>query len=106
MSNESRASRRHLYPNDADVSYPSIVVDNTPNVVITNPRVRFGLGIGLFVMSLLTAIASLILGTFPEIEVGEAVVSRAIVLSGQIVSLLTAAFGLAVVSPNVPRSLK
>ena len=89
----TRAERRHQ---------EVVIIDRTPNVGITNPDARLWIGVALFAASLLSGVAALTLGVFPEIEIGNAVISRAIMLTNQIVSFLTGAFGLAFVSPNVP----
>lgn len=79
-----------------------VIIDRTPNVGITNPDVRLWIGVCLFILSLVSGIAAMTIGVYPELEIGDAVVSRGVVLANQIISFLTGAFGLAFVSPNVP----
>ncbi|MDR6867543.1 hypothetical protein J2Y69_002147 [Microbacterium resistens] len=75
----------------------------TPNVVIRSPQVRLGLGIGLYLLSVAAGIAALVFAFFPEIAAGTDIPTRVIGLVNAVVSLATAAFGLVVTVPNVPR---
>jgi len=75
----------------------------TPNVVIRNPQVRLGLGIGLYLLSVLAGVSALVVAFFPEIAAGTDIPTRLIGLVNAVVSLVSGAFGLVVTVPNVPR---
>lgn len=75
----------------------------TPNVVIPNPAARRQIGISLYLLSVLAGIATLVFAFFPELAFGTDIPTRAIALANAVVSLLTAAFGLVVTLPNVPK---
>lgn len=79
-----------------------VVVDNTPNVVIKDPRVRLVMGVALFIISLLAAVAALFFVWFPEVATTD-VPMRAIGFANALVSLLSSVFGLSVLVPNIPR---
>ena len=80
-------------------------MDNTPNVVIKNPDVRLSLSVILFGISLLAAVAALFFMWFPEVANGTDIPTRAIGFANALVSLLSSAFGLSVLVPNIPRKL-
>lgn len=75
----------------------------TPNVVISNPKLRRNIGVGLYVVSLLAGLATLLFAFFPELAAGTDVPSRAIAFVTAAVTLLSGGFGLVVTVPNVPR---
>lgn len=83
-----------------------IIIDNTPNVVIKNSDIRMGLSIGLFASSLLAGIASLFFMYFPELAMNTDIPTRAIGFVNGTISLVSGAFGLSVIVPNIPRRLK
>ena len=83
-----------------------VVPGNTPNVVISNERVRLWMTIVLAVLTMLSTIAAMTLDIFPELEVGGDIVGRIITLTNQILAFLISAFGLSVVAPNIPRRIR
>lgn len=80
-------------------------IDNTQPVdggtVIPNPDTRRHIGAGLYVLTLLAGLAALFLGIFPE--VGGDLANRVLMFVNATVAFLSAAFGIAVTLPNVPR---
>lgn len=76
----------------------------TPNAVIPSGNVRFALGATLYAVSLLTGVASIVLGFWPELASLEPDPARIIATVNAVVSLLSGAFGITVTLPNVPRS--
>ena len=76
--------------------------NDTPNVVIENPNVRFWAAAVAFGLSLLAAIAALVFSFFPELAYDTDIPMRAIGLTNAVVSLLTSAFGITVLMPNIP----
>lgn len=75
----------------------------TPNVVIPDPRVRRGIGVALYCMSLLAGVAALFFAFFPEASMGTDIPDRAIAFTIALVSLLSGGFGLVVTAPNIPK---
>lgn len=80
-----------------------IGVDNTPNVVVENPKVRLYLSVILFGLSLLSALAALLFMWFPEFAGGTDIATRWIGFTNAVISLLSGVFGVAVTVPNIPR---
>lgn len=79
-----------------------IMEDSTPNVVISNPDIRRWLGAFLYVLSLLAGIASYTLSIFPELNFGDDVLSRIILVVVGSISIISGAFGLGITTPNIP----
>lgn len=75
----------------------------TPNVVIADPAKRRTLGKILYIVLVIVGLASLLFAFFPELAFGTDIPARAIAFASAAVMLLSAAFGLAVTLPNVPR---
>lgn len=75
----------------------------TPNVVISNPATRRRLGIALYIVSIITGIATLFFLFFPEAALGTDLPERVIAFVTAVVTLLSGAFGLTVTTPNVPK---
>lgn len=75
----------------------------TPNVVISDPGTRRQAGVVLYVLLILAGLASLLLAFFPEVNIGEDIIGRAVNFVTAAVTFLAAAFGLGVTTPNVPR---
>lgn len=69
----------------------------TPNVVVSDPRVRKVAGNVLAVASLIESIAVLVDGAIPQIDYGYITGPAAVIIAG-----LFGIFQLAVTSPNVP----
>ena len=80
-----------------------IGVDNTPNVVVKNPKIRLYLSVLLFGLSLLSALAALLFMWFPEFANGTDLPTRWIGFTNAVISLLSGVFGVAVTVPNIPR---
>lgn len=78
-------------------------IEITPGAVIGDPRIRRGIGVALYLLSLLAGVAALTFSFFPELAQGTDIPARAIGLVNGIVSLLSGGFGLVVTVPNVPR---
>jgi hypothetical protein len=76
---------------------------DTPNVVVSNPTARKVIGAALYTLALLSGIASIVLGFWPELASIEPDPSRVIATVNAIVSLLAGAFGFVVTIPNVPK---
>ncbi len=74
----------------------------TPNVVIANPSIRKGFGAALYVVSVLTGLASIVTLAYPEAAGFD--VPKLIGVINACVSFLTGAFGLVVTLPNVPKA--
>jgi len=64
-------------------------IDLAPGAVIADPRIRRGLGLALYLLSLLAGIAALTFSFFPELAQGTDIPSRAIGLANGVVSLLS-----------------
>jgi hypothetical protein len=71
----------------------------TPNVVISNPSIRFWLGIGLYSL----AIVAQLFQIFVADTVVEVTAEPWVDKTTDAISLLAAVFGIAVNTPNVPR---
>ena len=71
----------------------------TPNVVVTDPRVRKAVGNTLAVASVALAIATLVDGAIVEISYSNITGPAAVIIAG-----LFSIFQLGVTSPNVPRA--
>ena len=78
-------------------------IEIAPGSVIADARIRRGIGVALYLVSLLAGVAALIFAFFPELAQGTDIPARAIGLINGVVSLLSGAFGLVVTVPNVPR---
>lgn len=76
----------------------------TPNVVMPNPNARRRLGVALWVLNLAAGIAGLFFAFFPEATFGTDIPARAIAFTNALVSIVSAAFGLIVTTPNVPKA--
>ena len=74
---------------------------DTPNVVIESPTVRKGLGAALYIVSVLTGLASIITIAYPDVAGFD--VPKLITVINAAISFLTGAFGLVVTLPNVPK---
>lgn len=85
---------------DTNKQYPT----ETPNVGIEDPGIRRSLSKTLFFITILTGIASLFFQFFPEAAFGTDLPTRAIAFTNAAVSLLSGAFGLSVLVPNIPSS--
>lgn len=81
-------------------------IEISPGAVIADPRIRRGIGVTLYLVSLLGGVAALTFSFFPEFAQGTDIPARAIGLLNGVVSLLSGAFGLVVTVPNVPRTGK
>lgn len=75
----------------------------TPNVSIENPDTRRKLTTALSYTSLITAAAALFFMFFPEVMFGSDIPTRAIGFVNALVSMLTGAFSLTVLRPNIPK---
>ena len=75
----------------------------TPNVRIEDPDTRRSLAKTLFFITILTGIASLFFQFFPEAAFGTDIPTRAISFVNAVVSLVSGAFGLSVLVPNIPK---
>jgi hypothetical protein len=84
-------------------AFGDVPTEITPNVVIPNPQARRQIGIVFYLLSVLAGVATLVFAFFPELSFGTDIPARVIALTNAVVSLLTAAFGLIVTTPNVPK---
>ena len=75
----------------------------TPNVGIEDPALRRSLAKTLFFVTLLSGLAALFFQFFPEAAFGTDLPTRAISFVNAGTSLVSAAFGLRVLVPNIPR---
>ena len=75
----------------------------TPNVGIEDPDTRRLLAKTLFFITILTGISSLFFQFFPEAAFGTDIPTRAISFVNAVVSLVSGAFGLSVLVPNIPK---
>lgn len=75
---------------------------DTPNVVISNSRVRFWAGLVLYGL----AVAIQVFSIFAGGTVFGAEAAPWVDKTGDAITLLAAVFGLAVSTPNVPRAIK
>lgn len=80
-------------------------MSETPNVVIENPSVRKVMTVVLSILSVLTACAAIILGFWPELSGLEPDPTRVIATVNALISFLSGVFGLAVVTPNIPKKV-
>lgn len=78
-------------------------MSETPNVVIENPSVRKVMTVVLSTLAVLTACAAIILGFWPELSGLEPDPTRVIATVNALISFLSGVFGLAVVTPNIPK---
>lgn len=81
---------------------PPLVIDNTPNVAIENPRTRKTVQSWLSGISLAVAVIALFFVFFPEAAFGSTIPDRAIQLVNSIILLVSGYYGLAVTRPNIP----
>jgi len=72
----------------------------TPDKVIRNPGIRFRLGLALYAVSLLSGLAALFFGIFPEF--GGDYANRALLFVNSAVAFISGGFGIVVTLPNVP----
>ena len=77
--------------------------NETPNVRIEDPNVRRSLSKTLFFITILSGIAALFFQFFPEAAFGTDLPTRAISFVNAVVSLISGAFGLSVLVPNIPK---
>lgn len=77
--------------------------NETPNVRIEDPDTRRSLSKTLFFVTILTGIAALFFQFFPEAAFGTDIPTRAISFINAVVSLVSGAFGLSVLVPNIPK---
>ena len=77
--------------------------NETPNVRIEDPGVRRSLSKTLFFVTILSGIAALFFQFFPEAAFGTDIPTRAISFVNAVVSLVSGAFGLSVLVPNIPK---
>ena len=77
--------------------------NETPNVRIEDPDVRRSLSKTLFFVTILSGIAALFFQFFPEAAFGTDIPTRAISFVNAVVSLVSGAFGLSVLVPNIPK---
>ena len=77
--------------------------NETPNVRIEDPNVRRSLSKTLFFITILSGIAALFFQFFPEAAFGTDLPTRAISFVNAVVSLVSGAFGLSVLVPNIPK---
>lgn len=77
--------------------------NETPNVRIEDPDVRRSLSKTLFFITILSGIAALFFQFFPEAAFGTDLPTRAIGFVNAVVSLVSGAFGLSVLVPNIPK---
>lgn len=77
--------------------------NETPNVRIEDPDVRRSLSKTLFFVTILSGIAALFFQFFPEAAFGTDLPTRAISFVNAVVSLVSGAFGLSVLVPNIPK---
>ena len=77
--------------------------NETPNVRIEDPDVRRSLSKTLFLVTILSGIAALFFQFFPEAAFGTDLPTRAIGFVNAVVSLVSGAFGLSVLVPNIPK---
>lgn len=76
--------------------------NETPNVVISNPNVRFWLTAALFGIAFLLELATMFIGAFPEAVANSDIPVRAIEFSRDVIAFTAVTFGLVVSLPNVP----
>lgn len=78
----------------------------TPNVRIENPRIRKGLGIALYILSLLAGLSTLFLASFGDLlpDLANDLTARGVAFVTAAVSLLSGAFGLVITVPNIPET--
>lgn len=75
----------------------------TPNVgLIKNPKARKWVGGILNGLAIFAAVVMLFLLFFPEVEIGDEVLNRAVQFVNALVLLLSGSFGIVVTLPNVP----
>ena len=77
--------------------------NETPNVRIEDPDVRRSLSKTLFFVTILSGIAALFFQFFPEAAFGTDLPTRAISFVNAVVSLVSGAFGLSILVPNIPK---
>lgn len=77
--------------------------NETPNVRIEDPDTRRSLSKTLFFVTILTGIAALFFQFFPEAAFGTDIPTRAISFINAVVSLVSGAFGLSILVPNIPK---
>ena len=77
--------------------------NETPNVRIEDPDTRRSLSKTLFFVTILSGIAALFFQFFPEAAFGTDLPTRAIGFVNAVVSLVSGAFGLSVLVPNIPK---
>lgn len=70
----------------------------TPNVIVSDPRVRKVVGNVLGVASLVLSVATLVDGAIPELDYANVTGPAAVIVAG-----LFGIFQLGVTSPNVPK---
>lgn len=83
-----------------------IHMSDTPNVVIKDPDTRYRISIILFIIGLLAAIAAMFFNIFPEVAQGTDIPTRAVSFVNGVIALVSSAFGLSVIVPNIPRGIK
>lgn len=94
---------RAEYWNDNTNAGQHVAVEITPNVVISDSNKRFWLGLALYILGFLAAVAALFLGFFPEFNTADQTLIRAIAFTNAFISLAASTFGVVVTLPNVPR---
>lgn len=77
----------------------SEVVDNTPNVVISDPRVRKVTNVALGIAGTLVSVATIVDVAVPAIDIAYITIPAIQIIGG-----IGALFALAVTVPNVPKS--
>lgn len=81
--------------------YRDGLFDGEPVDKILPSEARKGLSWMLFTLSLLAGIASIVVMNFPELNVGDNLVPRLISTVNAAVSLISGAFGIVIVIPNI-----
>lgn len=81
---------------------PNAPISITPNVVIEDPAKRRAIGKWLYIVGLVVALVALFFAFFPEF--GGDWADRAVQFLNSALLLLSAGFGLSVVTPNTPRA--
>lgn len=75
----------------------------TPNVVIEDPATRRSIGKTLYLIGLLVSLVALFIAFFPDAVPGD-IENRAVAFLNAAILLVSAGFGLSVVTPNTPRA--